>query len=124
MEFGGIINRLLKEGNYEHVLIKIFRYLDGYSLESCSCTCHLWHDYIVRRFFHYSLKKQLANSWRVGISKSRRLDLESRSVHRMYSDKLFILIGQVDGALTLYQRSNMAKLYAIKGPTKMCFNNL
>jgi len=47
-----VINRLLTEGNFHLILVKIFLYLDGRTLTSASKVCPLWRGFL------------LANIWR------------------------------------------------------------
>lgn len=41
-----VITRLFEDGSYEVILNRIFRLLDGASIESCSLVCKKWNEYI------------------------------------------------------------------------------
>ena len=45
-----LLNQLFDQGDFELILEKIFCFLDGPSLESCSLVCKKWRQFILMIF--------------------------------------------------------------------------
>jgi len=54
-----VIDRLLTEGNYHLILVKIFLYLDGRTLTSASKVCPLWRDFLLENIWRNPKIKKL-----------------------------------------------------------------
>ena len=67
-----ILSRLMTEGNYELIIVKIVSFLDLESLIKCCKVCQLWRHYlsiIVKRFskqFQYLANQNLNLQWNKG----------------------------------------------------------
>lgn len=64
-----VIDRLLTEGNYHLILVKIFLFLDGKTLTSASKVCSLWREFLLDNIWRNPkikklLEARLDNNWR------------------------------------------------------------
>ena len=61
-----------------HILVRIFRHLDGASLESCNLVCSHWRRLIQDHVITFLAQKRLENSFRSGVATTRRIQLSGK----------------------------------------------
>ena len=94
---------LLFDADLWHVLARIFRHLDGTSLESCNLVCSTWRRLIQDHVITFSTQKRLANSFRGGVATTRRIQLSGK-FYAMKCDSSCIVVGLENGQLEVWKR--------------------
>ena len=93
----------LFEADFWHILVCIFRHLDGTSLESCNLVCWDWRKLIQNHVITSLAQKHLANSFRTGVATTRRIQLSGK-FYAMKCDSTCLVVGLEDGQIELWQR--------------------
>ena len=111
-----VISRLF-DADLWHVIVCIFRHLDGPSLESCNLVCNDWRSLIQNHVLNSSAKKGLTKSFKCGVATTKRIQLSGK-FYAMKSDSTCIVVGLEDGQVELWKRvsatSNSLEVAAVK----------
>ena len=86
-----------------HVLVRIFRHLDGASLESCNLVCSQWRRLIQDHVITFLTKKRLENSFRSGVATTRRIQLSGK-FYAMKCDATCVVVGLENGQIEVWKR--------------------
>ena len=86
-----------------HILVRIFRHLDGTSLESCNLVCSKWTRLIQDHVITSVAQKRLANSFRSGVASTRRIQLSGK-FYAMKCDSTCIVVGLENGQIEVWSR--------------------
>ncbi|XP_023331508.1 F-box/WD repeat-containing protein 11 [Eurytemora carolleeae] len=110
-----IISRLFSEGQYAHVLQRIFMYLDGTSLHSAGLVSKGWREFIKQEVWGSAYaRKWFWKGWRLGVPATRRLELGTESC-TMIADPETIVCGLSDGRVDVYSRNTLTRISLLSG---------
>ena len=105
----------LEQGEYNHILKKIFLYLDGSSLKSSELVSWSWRRFVLEEIWeNYECWKMLESGWRKGIPATRRLETGGSCVATCV-DEVSIVCGMEDGRVDVYSRATLNRTHLLSG---------
>ena len=103
MDTSSVISKLFNNGNYGHILVEIFSYLDGPSLEACHLVSKQWRGFLLNYMCGEHVQKRLKQSFKTGVASTRRIQLSGRFLS-MKCDNTSMLVGLEAGHMELWER--------------------
>ena len=103
------------QGQFTHILRKIFLYLDGTSLRSAELVSWSWRRFVLEEVWdNPECRARLWQGWSSGIPATRRLELGATCV-AMRVDERSLVCGLEDGRLDLYSRAGLERTGLLSG---------
>ena len=89
-----IMNNLFNDGNYGCILVKVFEYLDGSSLEACHLVNKQWRAFLMSYVTTDKVMNRFKQSLKTGVPTTRRMKLDGKFMS-MKCDNTSIIAGKL-----------------------------
>ena len=95
-----VLDNLFNDGEYYHILVNIFNYLDGASLEACHLVSKQWRAFLWSYTTSAKVRERLKQSLRTGVATTRRVKL-SEKISSFKCDNTSLLVGKSFAQFTI-----------------------
>ena len=95
-----VLDNLFNDGEYYHILVNIFNYLDGASLEACHLVSKQWRAFLWSYTTSAKVRERLKQSLRTGVATTRRVKL-SEKISAFKCDNTSLLVGKSFAQFTI-----------------------